>query len=143
MSYPENCIRGIPNEQFLTEERTAATSLFLFDPNAARPDGWVAGSINWEDDDSAIGFTLNQKKDTGEIQFRVGIAVLPRVEIDKLGERPGINGRISYERESLKDNPYHGNILLDTRTSKELKRMIAANLALFSRIILREEAGSP
>lgn len=129
MSYPKNCIKGIPNDDFWNKEDGIVYShLFHFKPT--RDDGGVEQSVNWEDDESVIDFTLNQKKENGDLQFRAGAAVVPRFEIDRLIERPTIRGLLSYERKPLDDNPYHGNLLLQANVSTPVMRMIAAGLAL-------------
>ena len=135
MSFPDNCIKGIPSKDFLIDDGPVAPHLFYFKEHA-RHDGWVEQSINWEDDDSAIGFTLNQRKENGERQFKAGVVIVPRDEIDRLNRRPAVNSILSYERRPLKNNPYHGNILLRVNVPKPTMKMIAAGLALaVSRII--------
>ena len=139
MSFPDRCIKGIPNNQYLINGRVAP-GLFSFDPQHAREDGWIEESINWEDDHLAIGFTLNQRKSNGEKQFQAGVAIVPRHEIDSLNKRPAVGGILSYERKCLENNPYHGNILLQTDVSKQVRRMIQAGLALLvSQIIPQDQ----
>ena len=112
MSFPDNCIKGILNNSFLVEDDgSIAAHLFHFKPEHARDDGWVEQSINWEDDESVIEFTLTQRKDDGELQFKTGIAIIPREEIDRLNRRPTVSGILSYERQTLEDNPYHRKYL--------------------------------
>ena len=128
MNYPKNSIKGIPNNDFLIEGRTVASHLFDF--KQIRDDGMVEQSINWEDDESVVDFTLNQRKENGDLQFRAGVAILPRSEIDRLSRLPTIRGLLSYERSPLDDNPYHGNLLLQANVPKAKMKQIAANLAL-------------
>ena len=130
MNFPENCIRGIPDKSFLINNRMASPNLFPFQEEYARVDGWIEQSINWEDDDNVIEFTLNQRKDDGKLRFSAGVAIIPRIEIDLLNSRPVIDGKLSYERYCLEDNPYHGNILLQANIPKPLKRLIIAGLCL-------------
>lgn len=139
MSYPDNCIRGIPDDTFLTDDGTVGSHLFYFNLCTDRSNGWVEQSVNWEDDDTVIEFTLNQRKADGAFQFRAGAAVIPRQEIDRLNSRPTVKGLLSYERQPIQDNPYHGNILLRANTSKPTMKLIAAGLALaVSRIVPRD-----
>ena len=128
MNYPKNSIKGIPNNDFLIEGRTVASHLFDF--KQIRDDRTVEQSINWEDDESVVDFTLNQRKENGDLQFRAGVAILPRSEIDRLSRLPTIRGLLSYERSPLDDNPYHGNLLLQANVPKAKMKQIAANLAL-------------
>lgn len=129
MDYPDNCIKGIPNNTFITNEVVTA-SLFQFPKNAFRDDGWDEQSINWEDDNSAVEFTLNQKRDTGEIHFKGGVVIIPRNELDRLRNRPQLKGLLSYERKPLPGNRYHGNILMRSGTPKPTMRLIEAGIAL-------------
>jgi len=66
----------------------------------------------------------------GQIQFRIGAALLPRDEIEQLRRRPLLIGLLEYERRPLDDNPYHGNILVRAGTSKPTRNLIASGLAL-------------
>lgn len=144
MLYPSNCIKGIPNRSYVTSDgRDVGSNLFYFDLNEkfGRDDGFVEQSINWEDDDSAISFTLRQRRTDGEIQFQGGAAFVPRSEIDHLVNLPMVNGSLSYERQRQIDNDYHGNLLLRSNTPKSKMKQVAASLALVvSRIVPQPEA---
>lgn len=137
MSFPDNCVRGIPNRKdFLNDDGTVRSHLFRFKEGIAGVDGWDELSINWEDDDCVIEFTLSQRKADGGFQFKGGAVVIPRPEVDRLNNRPTIKGCLSYERQPLCDNPYHGNVLLRANTSKPTRRLIEAGFALaVSRIV--------
>jgi len=128
MKYPENFLKGIPNKQFLTENNFVSTDLFYF--KQKRVDGALEQSINWEDDKDAIEFTLKQKKQGGILQFKSGVAIVSRERIDELINRPAINGFLSYERDVLRENKYHGNLLLRRSVSKPQMKQIAAGIAL-------------
>lgn len=131
MCYPPNCLKGIPKGDFVLDGgEGVAYHLFEFRKNPERQDGLKEDSVNWEDDDKAAEFTLNQKKADGELQFVQGVAVIPREEIDRLNQRPSINGLISYERARLDTNPYHGNLLVKVTLHKHTERLIQAGLAL-------------
>lgn len=129
MAFPDNCIRGIPNDQFISEEGTLGSDLFYFQ-DVDRGDGWREQSINWEDDEKAIGLTLAQTRDDGQLQFRAGAAILPRTEIDRINRQPTVSDLLDYERDPINGNLYHGNILLKAGTSKRTMKLIAAGLAL-------------
>lgn len=129
MSYPENCIRGIPNQSYISEGLIGA-HLFHFNSKHVRGDGWCEQSINWKDNDGVIDFTLLKKKDDEEFQFKAGLAIIPKDELDLLIRRPLISGALSYERQPVENNPYHGNLLLRAHSPKPLMRLIAAGLAL-------------
>lgn len=140
MDFPNNCVRGVKNKDSLTEEGFLSSSLFQFHNTHFGNDEWNEESINWEDDDSVIEFTLNQKKD-GDFQFKAGVAILPRKKIDEISNRYGMKELklLSYERDTIKkgENPYHGNILLRASITKPTKRLIQAALAMASLFIAR------
>ena len=139
MVYPNNCIRGIPHQDFLLDDGGVKSHLFYFDPKFNREDGWCKQSINWEDDNEAIDFTMNQRKETGELQFSAGVAILQRLELDRLKNRPTVKGIFKYERGELTLNKYHGNLLLKNDTTKTKMKQIAAGIALIiSNIIFRK-----
>jgi hypothetical protein len=129
MAFPDNCIRGIPNETYVNADGTLGSHLFYFD-DQQRPDGWMEQSINWMDDSGAIDQAFAQARPEGDLQFRAGIAIIPREEVDRISERPTVRGIISYERQPLPANPYHGNLLLRGTTPKKTMKLIAAGLAL-------------
>ena len=68
MAFPNNCIRGIFHEDFVNEDGTLGSNLFYFQ-DVDRGDGWREQSINWEDDEGAIGLTLGQIRDEGIVDL--------------------------------------------------------------------------
>jgi len=136
MALPDKCIRGIPNDTYLEDGLLVSYNLFPFDKTRCRQDGWVPESINWMDNENVIGFTLSQKKENGEEQFKAGVAILFRDELDKLKRRTGITEILDYERSPLPTNDYHGNILLRNGISSTLKTMVRSALALASEVHL-------
>lgn len=141
MTYPDSCLRGIPNDDFLNEDGTVGAHLFYFKKRFERDDGWIEQSINWQDDDTVADLMFNQRKDDGTFQFTAGVAVLPRQEIDRLNTQPMVRGLLAYERQPIENNPYHGNLLLEAATIKPTMKLIAAGLALaVSKIIPRESS---
>lgn len=137
MTYPDNCISGIPLKDHLTKDGQVATHHFYFKQENEKK--WKGKSINWEDNSTVIGFTLNQRKPDSTLQFKVGVAIIPRRQIDRINRLPNIDGLLSYERQTLVDNPFHGNILLRPGTPKSIMRQSAATLALaVSKVELRK-----
>jgi hypothetical protein len=128
MDYPDNCIRGVKDPNHFTPDGTVGAEVFYFHL-ADRGDGWKEESINWQDHDSVVQFTLNQLKTDGNPLFRGGIVVLPLEAIDRINKLYTLKGFINYERKPLPDNRYHGNILLKADTTKKTNMLIAANLA--------------
>lgn len=90
------------------------------------------------DDPDAIAFTLDQANEDGEHKFKVGVAILPRVELDKVAKRYGAN-RFTYERAPDGSNHYHGNLLLKNDLPKPFKRLICNVLAHNAEILMRED----
>jgi len=139
MKYPDTCIKGIPNDDFLIEDGSVASHLFYFKQVHKRDDGWIEQSINWNDDDFVVEFTFNQRKENGEVQFKVGLTSIPREGIDNLNEQPTVNGILAYERQPLGDNPYHGNIMIRADVPKPTMKKIAAHLAsIVTEVILKQ-----
>jgi hypothetical protein len=101
----------------------------------------LRSNVNWQDDEHAIEFTLNQtKKGTEELHFKAGVAIVPRPEIDRIRERYIQMDILSYERRTLEDNPYHGNILLRVNMIKSpIMKQIAGTLAMYSQYLPRDE----
>ena len=138
-SFPPNCLKGIPNRTFLSEDNRLGSHLFHFQPGVHRKDGLDEQSINWEDDSQARTFTLNQTNQDGTLQFKAGYTVLSRGEIDRINKRPTIRKLISYERKCTPDNKYHGHLLLKNDVSKKTMKNIAATLAIaVSSVYLRD-----
>jgi hypothetical protein len=128
--YPSNCIKGIPHKDFLLEGGFVRPDLFNFDSKHLRKDGWIEQSINWEDNETVIEFTLKQVKGDGDIHFKAGVALIPTEELDRLKRRPSCKDKIAYERKRLEDNPYHGNLLILNDLPKHVKKAIPSYLML-------------
>jgi len=142
MSFPINSLKGILNNSYIVEGGTVSSHLFFFDDKYIRDDRWIEQSINWQDDENAMTLTLDQKKDDGTYQFKAGVAILPRKEIDRLINKPNVNGKLSYERQAIKNNPYHGNLLILNEIPKRIMKMWAAVLAVgVSQIVHNKNEG--
>ncbi len=136
--YPEQCIKGIPNENYLFENEIVLAELFSFQDRGQRNDGWIEESINWDDDEKVVSFTLMQVKN-GESHFKGGVALIKTEELERLKRRLPYKDRISYERQELIDNKYHGNLLMQNTLPKNVKRAIAGHLATLCQLVRREE----
>ncbi len=138
MSFPDNSLTGIQNDSLILQKGVVSAGLFQFRENPIRSDSKKEQSINWQDDQNAIVLTLNQQKLDGTYQFQSGIAVIPRDKIDWLIDLQTTKGFLSYERQPLQENPYHGNILVKKVTPKPVVKLIMQGLALIvSEIIPR------
>lgn len=136
MTFPDKCLRGISASEQLEEGNSVSSSAFNFS-DLIREDGWRDLSINWHDDEGAVQVLLNQKKANGEIQFKIGYAVIPREELDHLIKQPTVNEALKYERHQIENNPYHGNILVRGNLSKPKIRQLQAGLALLVSVVVR------
>jgi hypothetical protein len=131
MPYPDCCLKGIDLKDAISDDGEIGSHILYFKV-AERPLSWEKQSINWQDDDSAIGFTLGQTNQDGTLQFKYGVLVLSRYEIDRINNRPQISGILSYEREPLQYNDYHGNLLLAAGVSKKKMKQVAATLVAYA-----------
>lgn len=132
MNLPDKFLRGIPNKDFLDKEGYPTSSLFYFGQKnlSIRDDGFNEESINWFDDDGVIQFTLDQKKEDGSFQFKIGATILLKSEIELINTKPYVNNALKYERDMLTENKYHGNLLLKNDVPKALMMRIAAAIAI-------------
>jgi len=132
-NYPERCIKGIPSTEYLDSqfgETIVGAHLFQFQDRGNRTDGWLEESVNWEDDDTVIDRTLRQEKAPGQKQFKGGVAIIARRDLDQMKMSGRFATVLDYERQPVADNPYHGNLLLATRTANIRRKLSAAQLAL-------------
>jgi hypothetical protein len=138
MDFPDNCLRGVRKQEFITPEGGVSSAVFHpdFRTSESRADGGAELSINWEDNETVLEFTINLKSN-GYYQFAYGAVRLPRQEIDHINRFPSSMDGLSYERAPLPDNPYHGNIVFRQDLSKPTVKMVAAALALASSKLLQ------
>jgi hypothetical protein len=130
--YPDEALRGIPNEGFIGDDNYPTSELFYFkkrDNQPERVDGFLEESIYWRDDEAALTCLFDQKKEDGSIQFKAGAAVLSRIELDHLMNKPILKQQLSYERRVIPNNKYHGNLLLKINVTKPVMKKIAASIA--------------
>lgn len=136
--YPSEFLRGISSASDCSIEGVAEASLFNRFDKADRADGFEEMSITWNDNDEAVRIISFQKK-AGEIHFKIGLAVLLRSQIDLARRDPFYDKILKYERKPSESNPYHGNILIDSKASKSAKRRVASFLAVGARVIPRNK----
>jgi hypothetical protein len=114
-----------------TAEQNIAVGAFQFsDYTQYRIDEYHEASINWEDDPQAVTLLLEQKKEgTEELMFKFGYARLP-LNLVRMTLKSMITHKyLDFERKPLKNNPYHGNILILGNINKKEKIMIQNCLA--------------
>lgn len=123
--YADACIRGVRKADWIVD---GVVSTLAFVPDyktkEIREDQAFETSINWEDDDKVISYTLNQPTSIH------GALRLPRSVIDNVSGLPRSLNCLKYERKIAHNNPYHGNILFSSSLSTHIIRQIAGSLAL-------------
>ena len=130
MLYPEKILRGISDSNYIDANGHVSAAAFQFNPNIERTDGFEEASINWYDDENALKLLLNKKKENSDSnQFKGGVAILSRQFIDIFVNGPAKN-ELSYERQPIADNSYHGNLLRIIAASKQRKSTISATIAM-------------
>ena len=133
--YPENLLRGISSSTYVTENGMVLVGAFQFSERPKRSDDLTDMSINWEYDQDAVQFTLNQTKNDRP-QYPGGVAILVREEIDRWKLNTAYN-QLSYEKQPLSDNRYHGNLLIPASSDKRVIRAFEQGLATRSTLIPR------
>ena len=128
MSYPDNFLRGVSDENWLTGDGEVSAAVFHFELSKVN-NGWLEQSIWWEDDDSVVDLMIRQKKEGGAIQFKAGVVRVPRWLVHYINKLPQFNEVLSYERKRLDENPYHGNLLLKKDTHKIRMKTVAGMIA--------------
>jgi hypothetical protein len=141
MDFPASCLRGIRKQNQITPEGGVSAEVFYPDRRTAenRKDGGAEISINWEDEETVLVFTLEFKVG-GQYQFPHGAVRLALSEIDRINRLPSSTGALTYERTPLPDNPHHGNIVFRAGLSKPMERMVAATLALAASTVFQRRS---
>ena len=125
MSYPDNFLRGISDKTLVSDGAILAAAFYFTQQSTI--DQWDQ-SICWEDNDAVVALMKSQQRNN-EVQFKAGIARVPRNSINYINALPMYRGLLSYERKALEGNPYHGNLLLYKDTSKQKMKLVAAVIA--------------
>jgi len=89
-------------------------------------------SINWEDDDTVLAFTLDRRA-----QSEHGVARVARDHFDYVRRLRNCLDQLNYERREVDGNPYHGNLLYRASCPKHVEKMIATTLAVDAELIRR------
>lgn len=143
--FPENCIRGIRKKDQISQDGIPLAALFnpYSKTTESRTDGGQETSINWEDNDEVLSFTLKYKPSQNEnISFPNGAVRVPVEKINNINTFDGTRDSIFYERQPLETNEYHGNIVFKGGLSKTQIGFISTMLAAAaSKIFTREDIG--
>jgi hypothetical protein len=134
--YPDHCIRGIrEGKHFNPVEGRALSACFApYEKTAeARDDGCQETSINWEDNDQVLHFTLNYRVNPAALySFPNGAVRVPKEKIDAVNTYEQVRDSIFYERRAVEGNDYHGNIVFNSGLSKTQISFICTLLAAAS-----------
>ena len=138
--YADNLLRGLSADDWVRDGLvTAAAFQIKFEQPFLR-NGQAAQSICWEDDGSVVAIMLQQKRESA-FQFKAGIARLPYTAVRHITRLPALTGILSYDREPLEDNPYHGNLLVSPSSTPTQRKLLPAAIALHvSDVIPRPQA---
>jgi len=141
--FPDYCIRGIKKKSYIYEDTdTVSSALYMPDPRTkeTRSDGGSETSINWEDNDNVLDFTLQSLDDNNQtaLAFPHGAVKLSRNVFDNINNSATTLNTITYERQKLPKNHYHGNIVFRTGLPNHTVTMIANVFALFSSRVYRK-----
>jgi hypothetical protein len=128
MGFPDHCLRGVKDKQHVSHDKPVNPAVFYFDRENDTPNVFWEMSVNWQDDESVIAFTVEQRRSDGRYEFLAGCVTLSREDIDGLSKLRGMRGILSYERKPMDGNQYHGNLLLTPETPKELVKRVAMAL---------------
>jgi len=147
MTYPDTFLRGLSTDECVSEGIVSSAAFQLhFEPHllrngcAASSVGWEDdSSVGWEDDSSVVDVMMKQEKD-GKPQFKAGLARFQRESIDRLMKIPAFTGVLSYDREPIPENPYHGNLLVSSTANRTQRRLLPGVIATqYSEIIPRPQ----
>jgi hypothetical protein len=146
-TYPDKWLRGIPNSDFIGSNHQLRASAFQFAPEV-RHDGFCECSISWNDDTKALDLLMDQKKQKGDEvvhQFKIGVAILSRSELDRIITNHNCKDAMKYERARLPENPYHGNLLCNSILRRDVKDQLIMAIALLcvKEIKYRETENNP
>lgn len=130
-NYPDALLRGIRDSKLIVEDQV---STMVFYPNEKtkelRDDGYMETSINWEDDENALNFTIKL--------FPNGAVRLPKVELEHINRYPTSRDDLLYERSPQENNSYHGNILFRGDLPKSILRLRSASLASAASFVIKK-----
>lgn len=143
MQFADSFCRGVIriDDQYFSRIDLKDTNTVSLHPNIAvfnafsqttppRKDGFCELSINWIDDDGAIELLFTQLSDNGDYQYKGGVCIVDLTAYILLIKNYGY---LSYERQKVPGNDYHGNLLMDKeRLPDPIKKIIYSVLAASS-----------
>lgn len=127
-----HCLRGIRNPDWLINGWDGVRGI-AFEPNYKtadhREDKAVETSINWEDDNSVLAFTLRDRQNAAYGAVKLTCHVLEAANELPFLKSSGLKRVVYYEREPLKNNPYHGNLVFSSDLPRPVVNLITNFLA--------------
>lgn len=136
--YPSCFFRGVKKDTDVDNEVYLKASAFLFGSEVRKEDGMRELSIVWNDCKEALASLLKQKNKRGTgSMFEAGYATIQLSRFTSTVINQMEDGLVSYERRPIEENkamgiegnPYHGNILLHSKASEQMKKNIQHTLA--------------
>lgn len=125
--FPRFSLRGIRKPDWVADGEVSSAAFHDSERSAAsRPDGGTEISVNWEDNDQALLFTLRQSNSGS------GVARLRTEAVYEVTKLPAIGLVVFPERAREKGNPYHGNLVFVAGTARNVRRAVSAYLAAAS-----------
>ena len=140
MDFPINRIRGLREASYFNSfNNSINVKGYLPDTRTKekREDKGFETSINWEDNQNVAKFTI-EFKENSKLCYPLGIVRLERNELDRIISNPGTKDMISYEREKLENNEFHGNIVFRGDLPQNMQSMIASTLACYSSRVIQK-----
>ncbi len=136
--FPERCLRGLSKPEYLEKDRNSSTPIIVwkaFEPHFPTRQDRVSrrgksdhyeSSVNWEDHSAKSFQTLcEDRKNAGH-----GIVCICLVDIEKAKQvNPLASASLDWERDPIKGNPFHGNLLFAGNLPRPMLRELAAVVA--------------
>lgn len=128
---PDSCARGVPNSSYVG----VSNGVEFPYPHSIYEQKRSHSSINWIDEEKAIIDLLDEKKIDGNgiesTKYESGYIRIPTKILYDLKRSSRLQGfhDFDFERNPLKTNQYHGNIIFKSNNDKRCKMLANAILA--------------
>jgi hypothetical protein len=136
--FPERCLRGLRDKNHIEQDPNGTTVWILgkaFEPNwktredrtsKRRKSDHYESSINWEDHAAKSFQKLCEDRKNAEH----GILSIRLADLEKAKQvNPLASGSLDWERDEIRGNPFHGNLLFSGNLPKTIVRELAAVIA--------------
>lgn len=140
--FPDFGLRGVKKRKEIVGDGLASASLFEPDSRTSeeREDGGEELSINWEDNEEVVLFTL-EFRIRNQRQYLHGVFRFPRNAIEIVNSFNTSINALMCERDPLpkteehEENPYHGNIVYIANLPGITRKRIIGTLAMTAEYI--------